>query len=426
MRAPRSYSVYVQQYQENGVESELSCLKDLIKSQDDQSREQAGALDQLNQLGPQLLSHVLGLKKAFNPTIDGNEDQVRSWIIVSINQLVALKCVSLINHHHHHHHHQNYQLQSPSLYPSETNGRIIFGNHALDLSQLQPAPESESVLDWGRLFTLRSPFDWEDPIPNFHSQSLPQTLERQGNEYRCVSAAIDINHYQNRTEVKILMMTMNQTENIHMMIWMRSNCEEMELGEKELDEEEDRGETDPGDERDFSRQVRQAASTKGWMLEDNQSLGAQSNRGDKYLDATEILATCMSELAITPQNSFKRLEELFKRYNNMLDNLNSWVDDWEGDLKEWFNWSERNLVKIDTTATNNVKGEMMLKEDYIRFDSAKAKTRPISQTKSFHFLVLDYASGGELFKLRARWKAGKELHSKATECHESAIQAQGK
>ncbi|KAI8445057.1 hypothetical protein BY996DRAFT_6470281 [Phakopsora pachyrhizi] len=41
-----------------------------------------------------------------------------------------------------------------SLYPSETNGQITFGNHALDLSQLQPAPESESVLDWGRLFTL--------------------------------------------------------------------------------------------------------------------------------------------------------------------------------------------------------------------------------------------------------------------------------
>ncbi|KAI8453464.1 hypothetical protein BY996DRAFT_6530036 [Phakopsora pachyrhizi] len=27
---------------------------------------------------------------------------------------------------------------------------------------------------------------------------------------------------------------------------------------------------------------------------------------------------------------------------------------------------------------------------------------------------------------RARWKAGKERHSKATECHASAIQAQGK
>ncbi|CAH7674184.1 hypothetical protein PPACK8108_LOCUS9094 [Phakopsora pachyrhizi] len=69
-----------------------------------------GALRSSNELGPQLLSHVLGLKKAFNPTIDGDEDQIRrlskdslgdgvdwllrdegvSWIIESIDQLVAL------------------------------------------------------------------------------------------------------------------------------------------------------------------------------------------------------------------------------------------------------------------------------------------------------------------------------------------------
>ncbi|CAH7683062.1 hypothetical protein BY996DRAFT_4580688, partial [Phakopsora pachyrhizi] len=36
-----------------------------------------GALCSLNKLGPQLLSRVLGLKKAFKPTIDGNEDQIR-------------------------------------------------------------------------------------------------------------------------------------------------------------------------------------------------------------------------------------------------------------------------------------------------------------------------------------------------------------
>ncbi|KAI8460986.1 hypothetical protein BY996DRAFT_4551884, partial [Phakopsora pachyrhizi] len=36
------------------------------------------AIRSLNKLGPQLLSHILGLKKAFNPTIDGNEDQIRS------------------------------------------------------------------------------------------------------------------------------------------------------------------------------------------------------------------------------------------------------------------------------------------------------------------------------------------------------------
>ncbi|KAI8451172.1 hypothetical protein BY996DRAFT_8538585 [Phakopsora pachyrhizi] len=36
-----------------------------------------GTLRSLNMLGPQLLSHVLGLKKAFNPTINGNEDQIR-------------------------------------------------------------------------------------------------------------------------------------------------------------------------------------------------------------------------------------------------------------------------------------------------------------------------------------------------------------
>ncbi|KAI8461427.1 hypothetical protein BY996DRAFT_8414665 [Phakopsora pachyrhizi] len=36
-----------------------------------------GTLCSLNMLGPQLLSHVLGLKKAFNPTINGNEDQIR-------------------------------------------------------------------------------------------------------------------------------------------------------------------------------------------------------------------------------------------------------------------------------------------------------------------------------------------------------------
>ncbi|CAH7686589.1 expressed protein, partial [Phakopsora pachyrhizi] len=69
-----------------------------------------GALCSSNELGPQLLSHVLGLKKVFNATIDGNEDQIRrlsknsmgdgvdwllrdkgvSWIIESINQSVAL------------------------------------------------------------------------------------------------------------------------------------------------------------------------------------------------------------------------------------------------------------------------------------------------------------------------------------------------
>ncbi|CAH7687641.1 hypothetical protein PPACK8108_LOCUS22447, partial [Phakopsora pachyrhizi] len=69
-----------------------------------------GTLCSSNKLGPQLLSHVLGLKKAFNPTIDGDEDQIRRlsknsmgdgvdwllrdkgviWIIKSINQLVAL------------------------------------------------------------------------------------------------------------------------------------------------------------------------------------------------------------------------------------------------------------------------------------------------------------------------------------------------
>ncbi|KAI8455271.1 hypothetical protein BY996DRAFT_6595014 [Phakopsora pachyrhizi] len=75
---------------------------------------------------------------AFNPIIDGNENQIRRLSKDS--------------------------LGDGSLYPSEMNGQITFGNHALDLSQLQPAPESESVLDWGRLFTLQSPFDWEDPV----------------------------------------------------------------------------------------------------------------------------------------------------------------------------------------------------------------------------------------------------------------------
>ncbi|KAI8457572.1 hypothetical protein BY996DRAFT_6580152 [Phakopsora pachyrhizi] len=77
-------------------------------------------------------------QKAFSPTIDGNEIQIRRLSKDS--------------------------LGDGSLYPSETNGQITFGNHALDLSQLQPAPETESMLDWGRLFTLQSPFDWEDPV----------------------------------------------------------------------------------------------------------------------------------------------------------------------------------------------------------------------------------------------------------------------
>ncbi|KAI8457830.1 hypothetical protein BY996DRAFT_8392805 [Phakopsora pachyrhizi] len=38
----------------------------------------------------------------------------------------------------------DYKTLPESLYPSEKNGQIIFGNHALDLPQLQPAPESES------------------------------------------------------------------------------------------------------------------------------------------------------------------------------------------------------------------------------------------------------------------------------------------
>ncbi|KAI8447434.1 hypothetical protein BY996DRAFT_6602854 [Phakopsora pachyrhizi] len=59
---------------------------------------------------------------AFNPTINGNENQIRRLSKDS--------------------------LGDGSLYPSETNGQITFGNHALGLSQLQPAPESE------RLFTL--------------------------------------------------------------------------------------------------------------------------------------------------------------------------------------------------------------------------------------------------------------------------------
>ncbi|CAH7682465.1 hypothetical protein PPACK8108_LOCUS15399 [Phakopsora pachyrhizi] len=158
----------------------------------------------------------------------------------------------------------------------------------------------------------------------------------------------------------------------------------------------------------------------------------------------------------------------------VLDNLKSWVDDWEGDLKEWFDWSERNLVKIDTTATKNVKGEMILKEDYKRAqticDTPHVMSPEIIKKESYNFKsdwcgprngqiqgikppnqssITDKSKSnkeqddltieidqeihtGPGLKMppgkgrRARWKAGKELHSKATECHESAIQAQGK
>ncbi|CAH7686220.1 hypothetical protein PPACK8108_LOCUS20842 [Phakopsora pachyrhizi] len=67
-------------------------------------------------------------QKAFNPTINGNENQIRRLSKDSLGDGLD----NCINQH-----------LPESLYPSETNGQITFGNHALGLSQLQPAPESE-------------------------------------------------------------------------------------------------------------------------------------------------------------------------------------------------------------------------------------------------------------------------------------------
>ncbi|CAH7670090.1 hypothetical protein PPACK8108_LOCUS4777 [Phakopsora pachyrhizi] len=197
-----------------------------------------------------------------------------------------------------HHHHQNQQLPSPvsigtdelnallshnlgisdyetlpeSLYPSEKKAQIIFGNHASDLPQLQPVPESERsnlmIIIYGindsKIFSTRS----------IH-QSLHLTLPN------------------------------------------------------------------PPDSLSFDALI----STYIARLINKRKVSIDSIYG---------------------------IVDFIRAYSDgiggeVLDNLKSWVDDWEGDLKEWFDWSERNLVKIDTTATDNVKGEMMLKEDYSKW-----------------------------------------------------------
>ncbi|KAI8450981.1 hypothetical protein BY996DRAFT_8543004 [Phakopsora pachyrhizi] len=270
-------------------------------------------------------------QKAFNPKINGNENQIRR-LAVEI---------------------QRGELDNQSLYPSETNGQITFGNHALDLSQLQPAPESESVLDWGRLFTLQSPFDQEDP------QLLKEGQVRH--HYNYIYFPKD---YLNRTWSTNSKRRGKSKNQIYLLVELIQNATEQ-----------------------WKLKVsRQSKDLKGVFpvifstRSIQQSLHLTLPNPSDLWGFDALFSTYIARLIKKRKVSIdltKGIVDFIRAYSNgiggeVLDNLISWVDDWEGDLKEWFNWSERNLVKINTTATNNVKGEMMLKEDYIRFDSAKA------------------------------------------------------
>ncbi|CAH7668324.1 hypothetical protein PPACK8108_LOCUS2816, partial [Phakopsora pachyrhizi] len=172
-----------------------------------------------------------------------------------------------------------YKTLPESLYPSEKNGWIIFGNHTLDLSQIQPAPDSE-----------RSKF---------------------------------------------------------MIIIYGINNSKFDIFS-----------------RDLFNQI------------DPSVTPSHITKSTRLVGFDALISTYIARLI---------------KKRKVLDNLKSWVDNWEGDLKEWFDWSERNLVKIDTTATNNVKGEMMLKEDYKRgpfqiFEHKRADRQTLCQMIIFRDL----------------------------------------
>ncbi|KAI8447531.1 hypothetical protein BY996DRAFT_6588978 [Phakopsora pachyrhizi] len=139
------------------VDSSLSRLKDLINPQDHQSREQAGALDQLNRV-IKGLRNELDLMDQSSTLLSSQLEDLRTLCINTQMSFSPLSPNFMNPNQNFLSFDQRLILPDPaekpglhlpeSLYPSETNGQITFGNHSLDLSQLQPVPESE------RLFTL--------------------------------------------------------------------------------------------------------------------------------------------------------------------------------------------------------------------------------------------------------------------------------
>ncbi|CAH7677388.1 hypothetical protein PPACK8108_LOCUS12538 [Phakopsora pachyrhizi] len=337
-------------------------------------RIQSITLTQQVQLFDSLKEPCLQQQKAFNPKINGNENQIRrlskdslgdgvdwlwrykgvSWIIVLISGT---------------------KMHLPeSLYPSETNGQITFGNHALDLSQLQPAPESERSkfmiiiyklycqrVGLGEVFSEAGKGDLQT---HCYHQTYPKQLLKEGQVRHHYNYIYFPKDYLNRTWSTNSKRRGKSKNQIYLLVELIQNATEQ-----------------------WKLKVsRQSKDLKGVFpvifstRSIQQSLHLTLPNPSDLWGFDALFSTYIARLIKKRKVSIdltKGIVDFIRAYSNgiggeVLDNLISWVDDWEGDLKEWFNWSERNLVKINTTATNNVKGEMMLKEDYIRFDSAKA------------------------------------------------------
>ncbi|CAH7667319.1 expressed protein [Phakopsora pachyrhizi] len=113
------------------------------------------------------------------------------------------------------------------------------------------------------------------------------------------------------------------------------------------------------------------------------------------ISETEILATCTSELAITPQNSFKRLEELFKRYNDVKNpSVLSHEENFETFRKTLRSWKDNQLtafylmlsklaVELLTSTSKKREDEgltQILKSNLFTFHKPYIQTIPSSES----------------------------------------------
>ncbi|CAH7682500.1 hypothetical protein PPACK8108_LOCUS17528 [Phakopsora pachyrhizi] len=356
--------------------------------------------------------------------------------------------IYLINYHHHHHH-QNQQLLSPvfieidvlnallshnlgisdyktlpeSLYPSEKNGQIIFGNHASDVSQLRPAQECERAYSNGIggevLDNLKG---WVDDWEGADSRSTWRPLSP-------IQASLQSTSDIFRSKPVYFTYRPKPLKDLHHSTSLTCSYQTSKANHlnKTSGGELDQGQPHANgiNRNRLKSKVENRLALASRVIEDVKMKSQPSSCSFAPVSNDHVALSKAISVPLPPDDKPFPSDHEVNHATAGIKLAASHPFDINQDIQDMLNQGtgcsdltnqsqEIQGIKPPNQSSITDKSKSNKEQDYL------VRLREDEEIHTGPGLKMPRGEGR-----MARWKAVKELHSKATECHESAIQAQG-